>query len=284
MQGFFARLIEKQDLASVDRSRGRFRAFLLAALSNFLANEWDRERAQKRGGSFSKLSIDEAEAERRYAGDFAVSDAPERLFERQWARELLARALAALADEWKRAGRETLFARLKPFLTEEATGARQAEIAAELGLSENAVRIALHRLRKRLGELLRIEVADTVSDPREVEGEENELTVRNRAAVALHGGSETTMTNPKTCPRCAAPLPADGEPCPRCLLELGRSTPEPAFEDSKGSARRPRRRASPTIEEIAKRFPELEIAERIGEGGWAPSTGRARRASTGWSR
>jgi RNA polymerase sigma-70 factor (ECF subfamily) len=175
VQGFFARTIEKRDLASADRSRGRFRSFLLAALSNYLANEWDRERAQKRGGSLAKLSIDEAEAERRYAGDFAVADAPEKLFERQWARELLARALLALAEEWKRAGRETLFARLKPFLTEEATGARQAEIAAELGLTDNAVRIALHRLRKRLGELLRLEVADTVSDATDVEHELGEL-------------------------------------------------------------------------------------------------------------
>jgi DNA-directed RNA polymerase specialized sigma24 family protein len=175
VQGFFARLIEKQDLAAADRARGRFRSFLLAALSNFLANSWDRERAEKRGGALARLSIDEAEAQRRYAGDFAVSDAPEKLFERQWARELLARALAALEGEWKRAGREALFARLKPFLTSEASGTEQAGIARDLALTENAVRIALHRQRKRFGELLRLEVADTVSDPGDVERELAEL-------------------------------------------------------------------------------------------------------------
>lgn len=175
VQGFFARLVEKQDLAAADRARGRFRSFLLASLSNFLANAWDRERAEKRGGALARLSIDEAQAQSRYAVDFAVSDAPEKLFERQWARELLARSLSALEKEWKRAGREALFARLKPFLTGEASGMEQAVIASELGFSENAVRIALHRLRKRFGELLRMEVADTVSDPEDVEGELQEL-------------------------------------------------------------------------------------------------------------
>jgi RNA polymerase sigma-70 factor (ECF subfamily) len=171
VQGFFARLIEKRDLALADRSRGRFRSFLLAALSNFLANEWDKARAEKRGGSRARLSIDAAEAERRYAGDFSVPGAPERVFDRQWARELLARARLALAAEWERAGRADLFARLEPFLTEEAGGEAQAAIAAEFRKTENAVRIALHRLRKRFGELLRLEVADTVADPGEVERE-----------------------------------------------------------------------------------------------------------------
>ena len=171
VQGFFARLIEKRDLASADRTRGRFRSFLLAALSNFLANAWDKERAQKRGGSLAKLSMDAAEAERRFADDFAVPGGPEKLFDRQWARELLARARKDLAGEWERAGRADLFLRLEPFLAEEAGGEAQAAIAAEFGKSENAVRIALHRLRKRFGELLRLEVADTVADPGEVERE-----------------------------------------------------------------------------------------------------------------
>jgi RNA polymerase sigma-70 factor (ECF subfamily) len=171
VQGFFARLVEKDDLAAADRSRGRFRSFLLASLSNFLANAWDRERAAKRGGGIARLSIDEAEAERRYAGDLAVADAPEKLFERQWARELLARARGALALEWERAGRSALFLRLEPFLTEPASGDLESAIAGELGKSENAIRIALHRLRKRFGELLRLEVSETVSDPGEVEAE-----------------------------------------------------------------------------------------------------------------
>ncbi len=175
VQAFFARLIEKQDLALADRARGRFRSFLLAALSNFLSNEIDRERAHKRGGDRARISIDEAEAERRWASDFSSVESPEKLFERRWARELLARALAALESEWNHAGRSALFARLKPYLTGDANDAKQGEIARELSLSENAVRIALHRLRKRYGELVRLEVSDTVADPNDVEGELGEL-------------------------------------------------------------------------------------------------------------
>jgi RNA polymerase sigma-70 factor (ECF subfamily) len=175
VQAFFARLIEKQDLALADPARGRFRSFLLASLSNFLANEIDRERARKRGGHMTRLSIDDAEAERRYANDLAANATPEKMFERQWARELIARALAALESEWSHAGRGALFARLKPFLTGDASAAKQSEIAAELARTENAVRIALHRMRKRYGELIRIEIADTVADPDDVERELGDL-------------------------------------------------------------------------------------------------------------
>ena len=175
VQGFLARLIEKQDLQAADPSRGRFRSFLLAGLSNFLANLWDRERAEKRGGSLVRLSIDEAAAEKRYAGELSVEGSPESCFEREWAREVLARSLAALESEWERAGRRDLFVRLKPFLTAEATAEAQAAIAVDLSKTENAVRIALHRMRKRFGELLRLEVADTVADPKEVEAELEDL-------------------------------------------------------------------------------------------------------------
>ena len=175
VQGFFARLIEKHDLQAADQARGRFRSFLLAGLSNFLANLWDKERAEKRGGSLARLSIDEAAAETRFAGELAVSGSPESCFEREWAREVIARSLAALETEWDRAGKRELFARLKPFLTAEATAADQASIAADLSKTENAIRIALHRLRKRFGELLRLEVGGTVADPREVEAELEDL-------------------------------------------------------------------------------------------------------------
>lgn len=178
VQAFFARVIEKQDLAEADRSRGRFRSFLLASLSNFLSNHWDRERAQKRGGAHARVSIDQAEAERRYAGELACEDSPERSFERQWARELLARALARLEGEWTHAGRAALFAHLRPYLTGDEVEARQAEIARAVGASENAVRIALHRLRRRYGELVRLEIADTLADPEDpgnVAGELDEL-------------------------------------------------------------------------------------------------------------
>jgi RNA polymerase sigma-70 factor (ECF subfamily) len=171
VQGFFARILEKRDLAAADRTRGRFRSFLLAALSNFLANEWDKERAEKRGGSRARLSIDDAAAERRYAGELSVEGTPEEHFEREWAREVLSRALAALRSEWARAGKVDLFERLRPFLTEEADAGAQSRIASELSKSENAVRIALHRLRKRFGELLRLELLETVADAGDVEAE-----------------------------------------------------------------------------------------------------------------
>ncbi len=175
VQGFLARLIEKRDLQAADQARGRFRSFLLAGLSNFLANLWDKERAEKRGGSLARVSIDEAAAEARYAGELAVSASPESCFEREWAREVLARSLAALETEWDRAGKRELYARLKPFLTAEASAADQASIAADLSKTENAIRIALHRLRKRFGELLRLEISDTVADPKEIEAELDDL-------------------------------------------------------------------------------------------------------------
>jgi RNA polymerase sigma-70 factor (ECF subfamily) len=104
VQGFFARLIEKDDLKAADPTRGRFRSFLLAGFSSFLANAWDQERGRKRGGSFARLSIDEAAAEKRFAAELSVAGSPERRFEREWAREVLARSLAALEAEWDRAG------------------------------------------------------------------------------------------------------------------------------------------------------------------------------------
>lgn len=191
VQSFFARLFEKEELALADPARGRFRSFLLAALSSFLANERDAARALKRGGDRARVSIDDAEAERRWSAELAVDAAPERAFERQWAREVLARALAALEAEWTRAGRAELHARLRPLLLEGADasgaalpdGASRAAIARDLSMTENAVRIALHRLRKRYGELVRLEVADTVSDPADVEAELGALfeALRDRA-------------------------------------------------------------------------------------------------------
>jgi RNA polymerase sigma-70 factor (ECF subfamily) len=175
VQAFFARLLEKRDLDAVDRTRGRFRSFLSSALANFLANQWDSERREKRGGSSKRLSIDEALAEKRWSSELARDLPPDKMFDRQWAREVLDRALAELESEWTKARRAPLFARLKPYLTGDADAARQSAIAKELELSENAVRIALHRLRKRYGELLRLEVAETVADESDVDRELGEL-------------------------------------------------------------------------------------------------------------
>jgi RNA polymerase sigma-70 factor (ECF subfamily) len=170
-QGFFARLIEKGDLADADRNRGRFRAFLLTACRHFLANEHDREQAQKRGGGQRGVPIDVAAAEGRYQRALSHSETPERLYDRQWCLTLLAAVLDDLREEYIASDKARVFDRLKGFLTEAESDETHAEAASELGMSAAAVKVAVHRLRKRYREALRRRVADTVSSEQEVEDE-----------------------------------------------------------------------------------------------------------------
>jgi RNA polymerase sigma-70 factor (ECF subfamily) len=170
-QGFFARLIEKGDLGAADRTRGRFRSFLLTNCQYFLANERDRAFTQKRGGGRVPLSIDTAAAEGRYERAFAHSETPERLYDRQWCLTLLDVVFEALRAEYAAAGKEALFDRLKEFLTGGAAAGTHADAARELGTSAGAVKVAVHRLRRRYREELRRRVADTVASDQEVEDE-----------------------------------------------------------------------------------------------------------------
>lgn len=170
-QGFFARLIEKGDLAGADRSRGRFRSFLLSACQHFLANEHDRRQAQKRGGGRTLLSIDVATAERRYDRALAHGETPEFLYERQWCLTLLAGVLEDLRDDYAASGRERVFERLKRFLAGEDDPGTHAEAARELEMTEAAVKVAVHRLRGRYREALRERVAATVASEEEVADE-----------------------------------------------------------------------------------------------------------------
>jgi RNA polymerase sigma-70 factor (ECF subfamily) len=170
-QEFFARLLEKDFLGAVDQEKGKFRSFLLAACKHFLANEHDRERALKRGGGRQSVSIDFRDADGRYAHEPAHGETPERLFERRWALALLEQVLARLRGEYEAAGKRRLFGALKSRLTGDAGGARHARTAGELGLSEGAVKVAVHRLRQRYRELLREEIAQTLDDPAQVEEE-----------------------------------------------------------------------------------------------------------------
>jgi RNA polymerase sigma factor (sigma-70 family) len=170
-QAFFERLIEKNFLADVQRDKGRFRSFLLAALKHFLANEWDKARALKRGGGVVHVPIDTASAETRYGLEPAHFDSPEKLFERRWAITLLDRVLERLRDEHVKAGKADMFEQLKPSLTAEKASLSYAELGARLGLSEGAVKVAVHRLRQRYRELLRAEIAETVDNPGEVDEE-----------------------------------------------------------------------------------------------------------------
>ena len=175
VQGFFADLIERGDLGRVTRGAGRFRAFLKVAARNHLANLRDRERAQKRGGGRVRLGLDLGDAEQRLALEPVHDETPERTFDRLWALELLHACLAALEREYADSGRAETFDALRAALAGGAERLDYAAAAARLGTSEGACRVAATRLRQRLGEHLRARIAETVSSPREVEGELDEL-------------------------------------------------------------------------------------------------------------
>ncbi len=169
-QEFFGRLLEKDFLANVDRGKGKFRSFLLAACTHFLANERDRVRAKKRGGGRAIVSLDATDAEGRYRTEPADDLTPEKLFERRWALALLQQVMGRLRAEFEAKGKDRLFDRLRGFLVgDKGGGYRRA--ADELGLSEGAVKVAVHRLRQRYRELLHEEIGRTVTAPEEVEEE-----------------------------------------------------------------------------------------------------------------
>jgi RNA polymerase sigma factor (sigma-70 family) len=174
-QEFFARLVEKNFLRLADRERGRFRTFLLTALQNFLIKEWQKAHAAKRGGRQTMLSWDAREAENRYLAEPADAASPDVLYARRWAFALLDRVFEQLRQEWSGAGKSAIFERLKDFLWGEQPAGSYAQLAAHLGTTEGAARVALHRLRRRYRDLLRAEIAHTVSDPAEVDDELREL-------------------------------------------------------------------------------------------------------------
>jgi RNA polymerase sigma-70 factor (ECF subfamily) len=176
-QSFFARLLEKEKwvLRQADPSRGRFRAFLLSALKNFAANEHERTTALKRGGSYELLSLDFQSAEGRFQLEPPTSETPERVFDRRWATTLLDRAIQRLQDQASRTGRSEHFDHLKMYLTGEQPQITYAEAATELGMSEGAVKVAVHRLRRQFRDLVREEIEQTVSSTDEVEDEMRHL-------------------------------------------------------------------------------------------------------------
>jgi len=170
-QEFFARLLEKNYLGAVDPRKGKFRSFLLAALEHFLAKEWRRAHAQKRGGEFTFISINDETAEQPYLQISSQEHSPERIFEQQWATTLLNQATTRLREEFAESGKEELFEAIKVFLTGERKAASYVELAAKLGTTEAALKMAVSRLRQRYGELLRAEIANTVSSTKEVDEE-----------------------------------------------------------------------------------------------------------------
>ena len=175
VQGFFALLLEKDGLTSVDRTKGRFRSFLVAACSHYLANRRDYERTKKRGRGRTIVPIDRIEAEERYVHEPAHELTAERLFDRRWATTLLDRVLARLEAELSSAGKARLFEALRPVLLGSSEKLPYVQIAAALGCTEGAARGAAHRLRARYRALLRDEVARTVDDSSTIDEEMRDL-------------------------------------------------------------------------------------------------------------
>ncbi len=170
VQGFFAQLIEKDAVRGAQRERGRFRSFLLTSFRHFMSDEWDRARAQKRGGEAAHLTLDLTGAEATLPQLLSTAT-PESAYERRWALTTLEQALEILEREYAKAGRERLFRALESSLTVEGSPEPHRRLGEELGMTEGAVRVAVHRLRRRYRSLLRQLIADTVSDPEEIEGE-----------------------------------------------------------------------------------------------------------------
>jgi RNA polymerase sigma factor (sigma-70 family) len=176
-QEFFARLLARRDFDAVRKEKGRLRSYLLVSLKHFLANERDRSKAIKRGRGERPISLDEIQAHRRFELEPAASLTADQIYERQWAMAVLDQVLARLEEDYRANGRGLLFDRLKVLLADEPNHPSQAGIAAELGMTENAVKQAFHRLRVRYRELLHEQIAHTVATPGELDDELRHLIV-----------------------------------------------------------------------------------------------------------
>jgi RNA polymerase sigma-70 factor (ECF subfamily) len=170
-QSFFASLIERRDLARVDRERGRFRAFLLASARHFLLNDVTRRRAQKRGAGQPALSMEFDVAERRFLREPVAAETPETIFDRQWAVTLIDRVVQDLRRDWVRVEKARDFDALGACLAGQKPDGGYAALAAKLGTSEGAVKVTVHRLRRRFQRRLRQEIAQTVVDEQAVDDE-----------------------------------------------------------------------------------------------------------------
>jgi RNA polymerase sigma factor (sigma-70 family) len=180
-QSFFARFLERRDFDAVRQEKGRLRSYLLVSLKNFLANEWRRAMTIKRGEGQPLISLEELVACERDDPEPAELLTADRIYERRWALTMLEQVLERLAEEYKVAGNSQLFARFKELLAGEPDGISQAKIASEMGMTENAVKQAYHRFRRRYRELLRDKIAETVAVPGDIEDELRHLIAVLRA-------------------------------------------------------------------------------------------------------
>jgi len=182
-QAFFARLLERNWVGAADREKGRFRSFLLTAVKRFIADEWDKAQAQKRGGGATLLPLEFGTAETKLSREPADEVTPEHSFERRWVLTLLDEVVKRLRADYENEGNGRLFTELHPCLVGDRTTLPYAELAGKLSLSESAVKSAVHRLRQRYRKLLRDEIAQTVGSEQEVEDELKHLfsVLANRA-------------------------------------------------------------------------------------------------------
>ena len=168
-QSFFARLLERNDIAKASREKGRFRSFLLSSLQNFMTSDWRARSAQKRGGAFQITSLDLKEAEEHYEAQAPEGETPEIIFDKRWALTVVERVTTRLEEEYDANEKGELLAELKPFLTSNKASAR-AEIAKRHGITASTVDVAIYRLRKKFKALLQQEIAETVG-PDQVDAE-----------------------------------------------------------------------------------------------------------------
>jgi RNA polymerase sigma-70 factor (ECF subfamily) len=170
-QGFFERMLEKETLKHVEREKGKFRSFLLASLKNFVANERVRDTAQKRGGPHKPVSLDAEEAEARFDLEPFHEDTPDRAFDRAWAMTILENALKQLQQEYESAGKADLFTALQPYLSGDRDEPAYVSVAEKFSMTETAVRMAVVRLRRKFGRVLRAQVGQTVAGGPELNDE-----------------------------------------------------------------------------------------------------------------
>jgi RNA polymerase sigma factor (sigma-70 family) len=170
-QEFFARLLARNYLGGADRRKGKFRSFLLGAFEHFLAREWRRTQAQKRGGGQAAFSLDEVDAENRYVLEPAHELTPEKMFDRRWATTVLEEAISELRREYEARNQGELFTGLGALLSGDGASASYADMATSLGMNEGALKVAVHRMRRRYGELIRRQIAQTVTTPADIDEE-----------------------------------------------------------------------------------------------------------------
>ncbi len=174
-QGFFAELLQRRDLRMLDPQKGRFRAFLLAAIKNYIANQLDHEKAIRRGGEQTILSIDAAQADQRFSLEPAVQQNPDAAFLKQWALALIGQATAAVRAQYSRRQKLALYDGLQSLLAGGSSRKSQGEVCRRLGMSETAVKVALHRLRQRIHDQIRNQIRMTVDSEQEIDAEIQEL-------------------------------------------------------------------------------------------------------------